>query len=489
MEISLRLKAVLKWKTWSFVIWIIYRVSFLYCFDNLILKSKPLQNIGINAFVTNSCSFPTYSSSDSKYFKATQFYSSSQVVHHHKFEEKNRQFRVLSLNSLAGNEKEISNKSDEDLNQKNSRSRLTLLNYLTKYFAKDKIQKSQSPDLQWNESETRQLMTLLLSITSACKEISFLIRRSAFDVQQDSANDRNIVGTGINAGGEEQKKLDIIANNILKTSIQNSQACICMCSEEDYTPLVLDPTMVGNKEQRLYTVSFDPLDGSSNIDASIPTGTIFSIHRAKDNVKENPTESLFQKGDDQVAAGYVLYSSSTLLMISFGKGSGTHLFGYDEHNGKGEFVLIKQNVQIPKRGSTYSLNEARAPDWPTSLQEYIKDIKQGKKNQSVSAYDLVYVCSLVSDAHYVFKHGGMACNPRSHLRLLYEAAPIALLVDEAGGYATDGSKLGTRIGEIIPSDVHQRLPFFLGSEDDIKEMLSYGDVRQIGNKTYTDIRV
>ncbi|CAI9090031.1 OLC1v1024714C1 [Oldenlandia corymbosa var. corymbosa] len=215
---------------------------------------------------------------------------------------------------------------------------------------------------------------------------------------------------------------------------------------------------------RPYVVVTDPLDVSSNIDASIPTGTIFGIYKRLVETDHLPVEekamlNSLQSGAKLVAAGYVLYSSATILCISFG--SGTHAFTLDQSTG--EFFLTHSNVKIPPRvfvfhspmaGQIYSVNDARYFDWPEGLRRYIDTVRQGK---------------------------AVAMNPRDHLRLVYEANPLSFIVEQAGGSGSDGK---SRILSLQPVKLHQRLSLFLGSPEDIDESDSYGDVQQKVNPGY-----
>lgn len=254
-----------------------------------------------------------------------------------------------------------------------------------------------------------------------------------------------------------------------------------------------------------FVVVTDPLDGSRNIDASIPTGTIFGVYnRLKEldalEVEEKALLNSIQSGGRLIAAGYILYSSATILCISFG--SGTHAFTLDRSTG--DFILTRPSLKIPTRGDhktveqclfnnsitspanrlnagqIYSLNDGRYFDWPDGLRKYIDTVKQGKGRTS-KKYSSRYICSLVADFHRTLLYGGVTMNPRSHLRLVYEANPLSFLVEQAGGRGSDGQ---IRILSIQPSELHQRLPLFLGSSDDMAELESYGDIQQKINPGY-----
>ncbi|CAM9160712.1 unnamed protein product [Scytosiphon promiscuus] len=305
---------------------------------------------------------------------------------------------------------------------------------------------------------------LFAAIAAACKGISVLVQRAAIAGATGVSSEG-----GQNAGGDEQKKLDVISNTLLKGFLARSGVVRVLASEEED-----EPVLVGGNEDATYVVVFDPLDGSSNIDASIPTGTIFGVYLA--DASKSARENALQPGNKLVAGGYCLYSSSTVLVISLG--AGTHVFQLDR--ALGEFVLTKRSIKMPSRGRSYSLNEAREPDWPDGLKRYISDMKTGA-GRSGEKFDLVYVCSLVADVHYTLFEGGIAMNPRSHLRLVYEGNPMGWVVEQAGGRASTGAEA---MLDREPSNIHERIPTFLGSAEDVSELESYGDVQQLGNKKY-----
>eukprot|EP00903_Cladosiphon_okamuranus_P008055 g7769.t1 len=308
------------------------------------------------------------------------------------------------------------------------------------------------------------IVPLFAALEAACKGISMLVQRAAIAGATGTA-----AGRGQNAGGDQQKKLDVVSNDLLKGFLARSGVVRVLASEEEDEPVLVQ----GNDDAR-YVVVFDPLDGSSNIDASIPTGTIFGVYLA--DASKTARENALQPGNKLVAGGYCLYSSSTVMVISLG--AGTHVFQLDR--ALGEFVLTHRSIRMPARGRSYSLNEAREPDWPDGLKRYISDMKSGA-GQSGEKFDLVYVCSLVADVHYMLFEGGIAMNPRSHLRLVYEGNPMGWVVEQAGGRASTGT--GAMLDQ-EPSDIHERIPTFLGSIDDVLELEGYGDVQQLGNKKY-----
>ncbi|WOL17835.1 fructose-1,6-bisphosphatase, chloroplastic [Canna indica] len=318
------------------------------------------------------------------------------------------------------------------------------------------------------------LVVLLTHLQYACKRIAALVA-SPFNAKLDQRHqERGRAGSSLSSERDIPKPLDIIANDIILTSLKNSGKVAVMASEEDDLPVWIS-------DNGPFVIVVDPLDGSRNIDASIPTGTIFGIYNRLAELDHLPVEekaqlNSLQSGNRLVAAGYVLYSSATIICISFG--SGTHAFTLDHSTG--EFVLTHPSIQIPRRGQIYSVNDARYFDWPDGLRRYIDVVRQGK-GQFPKKYSARYICSLVADFHRTLIYGGIVMNPRDHLRIVYEANPLSFLVEHAGGRGSDGK---TRILSMQPVELHQRLPLFLGSVDDMLELESYDTIQQKINPGY-----
>ncbi|GBG65378.1 hypothetical protein CBR_g50739 [Chara braunii] len=327
------------------------------------------------------------------------------------------------------------------------------------------------------------MVQLFAHIQLAVKSVSSVVSRASLEGLMgyyEEVGDGGRGGGGGGGGGAErdkQKKLDVVANDIVKRVLADSGVVAALASEEDE-----EPVFVANGGE--YVVVFDPLDGSRNIDASIPTGMIFGVYArigtpsgsSSASTTEWSLANSLQPGSTLLAGGYALFSSATMLVLSLGHG--THGFTLD--TSLGEFLLTHPNIQIPKRGQIYSVNDGRYFDWPQGLRNYIDDIRQGK-GQNPKKYSARYICSLVADVHRTLLYGGIAMNPRSHLRLVYECNPMGFIVEQAGGKASDGKR---RIVDIKPSKLHERLPLFLGSFDDVHELESYGDVQQVVNPGY-----
>lgn len=306
------------------------------------------------------------------------------------------------------------------------------------------------------------LTLLLAAVQLACKVTETCVRRAGI------AKLYGLAGSG-NVQGEDQKKLDIIANDTFKVNIESSERAGVMVSEEDDLAIVCGKSSIDGSTGK-YAIAFDPLDGSSNIDANVSIGTIFSIFKINDpdsvTDPESAAKSIMQPGREMVAAGYAMYGSATNLVISVG--TGVHGFTLDPS--LGEFVLTHPDIKIPTRGKIYSVNEGNAKNWDKATSEYIQSLKypeEGKKS-----YSLRYIGSMVADVHRTLFYGGIFIypadkkSPNGKLRLLYEAAPMAFLMEQAGGKATTGKEL---ILDVVPDQIHQRVPVYMGSSEDVSD--------------------
>ena len=267
-----------------------------------------------------------------------------------------------------------------------------------------------------------------------------------------------------NVQGEDVQKLDIFANDtMVKILGRGGHVCI-MASEESKDPIYpFDGYPIGK-----YVVSFDPLDGSSNIDVNASIGTIFGVHRRKSEGGRGTVDDLLRKGTELVGAGYIIYGSSTIMVYS--AGFGVHGFTYDPS--VGEFLLSHEDIRIPSRGDIYSVNEGNTIYWDESVRKYIEYLKS-EKNHVKKPYTARYIGSLVADFHRNLLRGGIFLYPRDKkdpkkpngkLRLLYEAQPLAYIAEQAGGAASTGVE---RILGIQPKELHQRVPLIIGSKEDV----------------------
>jgi fructose-1,6-bisphosphatase I len=264
-----------------------------------------------------------------------------------------------------------------------------------------------------------------------------------------------------NVQGEQVQKLDDFANTVMIRSCEAGGHLCLMGSEEVDEPIRIDERYPTGK----YVLLFDPLDGSSNIDVNVSIGTIFSIHRRLTVGRHGSLADCLQRGSAQVAAGYMLYGSSTMLVYT--TGDGVHGFTYDP--AAGEFFLSHENIRIPTRGNTFSINEGNYHRWDAAVRNWIAYLK-GSDKETGRPYGARYVGSMVADLHRTLLKGGVfaypadAKSPSGKLRLLYEASPMAFIVAAAGGAASDGAR---RILDIEPGSLHQRTPLYIGSRDDV----------------------
>jgi fructose-1,6-bisphosphatase I len=297
--------------------------------------------------------------------------------------------------------------------------------------------------------------SLLNQIGLAAKLITSKVRRAGL---------ANILGyTGeTNVQGEQVQKLDEVANETLIASLGRRRHCAAIASEEmeEIKILSTDP-------RAKYVVVFDPLDGSSNIDVNISIGTIFGVLRRNDQAGVVTEADFLSPGKDLLAAGYVLYGSSTMLVISTGVEGGVHGFTYDPT--VGEFFLSHENIRIPERGKTYSINEGNFAAWTDEVKRWNAWIKE-EDQETGRPYGCRYVGTLVADAHRTLLKGGIFAYPADKkarvgkLRLLYEANPFAFIFEAAGGKASTGRE---RILDIVPEALHQRVPLVIGSSHDV----------------------
>ena len=273
----------------------------------------------------------------------------------------------------------------------------------------------------------------------------------------------------VNVQGEAVRKLDDYANDILIYRMERAGVLCAIASEENADVIEIPENM----PQGDYILIFDPLDGSSNIDANVNVGTIFSIYRRKSNCKCGATlADVLQKGADQVAAGYFLYGTSTMMVYSTGRG----VHGFTMDPSVGEFLLSHPDIKTPETGKVYSVNEAYWNYWDEATREAVSYFKS-TDNTRGKPYSQRYIGSLVADFHRNMLYGGIFLypadtqdpkKPKGKLRLMCEANPLAFLIEQAGGKATDGE---IDILQIEPSELHQRVPLFIGSRNDVDKVM------------------
>lgn len=273
------------------------------------------------------------------------------------------------------------------------------------------------------------------------------------------ANLYGIAGTE-NATGDQQKKLDVLANDLMVNLLRSSYSTCLLVSEENDNVIEVD-----TKKHGKYIVTFDPLDGSSNIDCLVSIGTIFGIFKKTTDGPPTASDAL-QPGNKLVAAGYALYGSATVIVIA--TDLSVDMFMLDPSIG--EFVLTDKDMKIKKKGKYFSINEGYTKFWDPAVKEYVERKKFPQDGSS--PYNARYIGSMVADVHRTIVYGGVFAypahskSPNGKLRLLYEAAPMAFILEKAGGKATTGDQ---RILDVMPDSIHQRVPVFLGSPDDVDE--------------------
>ncbi|HSR49784.1 MAG TPA: class 1 fructose-bisphosphatase [Acidobacteriota bacterium] len=305
---------------------------------------------------------------------------------------------------------------------------------------------------------------LLWDLTIAFKIISREVNKAGLVDILGKTGDENV-------HGEEVRKLDEFAHYTLFKAMDHGGHLCAMASEEDPKIMRIPKKFKKGK----YVLIFDPLDGSSNIDANVSIGSIFSILRKVTPGEDGTLEDCLQPGYQQIAAGYCVYGSSTIMVYS----SGTGVNGFTLDPSIGEFLISHRHIEIPKRGSIYSINEGYSDNWDEGTKRFIQYLKTAKTPEGKS-YSMRYIGSLVADFHRNLLYGGIflypavykdpESPPKAKLRLLYEANPLAFVVEKAGGKATTGTQ---DILQIEPESLHQRVPLIIGSADDVDTYLKF----------------
>lgn len=270
-----------------------------------------------------------------------------------------------------------------------------------------------------------------------------------------------------NVQGEDQKKLDVIANDLLKEALNSEPTVKGLASEEE-------PDPVACNKQGDYLVLFDPLDGSSNIDVNVTVGTIFSILKAPKDCDGAQEEAYLQAGQHQVAAGYVLYGPSTILVLTTGNGVAS--FTLDPHSN--QFLLQKENIQIPSSTKEFAINMSNQRFWNPPMQNYVADLLKGEEGPLEKRYNMRWIAAMVAEIHRILVRGGIFMYPYDNrdpkkpgkLRLMYEANPMGMIVEQAGG---KNSTAHDDILQIQPEAIHQRVSVIMGSKDEVEKVESY----------------
>ncbi|MCX7053663.1 MAG: class 1 fructose-bisphosphatase [Proteobacteria bacterium] len=309
---------------------------------------------------------------------------------------------------------------------------------------------------------SRDLGALLIDVAAAVKTITSMAAKGALGGYLGKSGTENVQG-------EQQVKLDVTSNDVILKSCDWGGLVAGMASEE-----LDDPYPIPAEYPRgRYLLIFDPLDGSSNADVNVSVGTIFSILRH--DKKEAPkVEDFLQKGIEQVAAGYAIYGPSTMLVLTVGKG--THGFTLDRE--VGNFILTHPDLRIPEDTSEFAINTSNARFWEIPVHRYVTECQDGKSGERGRDFNMRWIASMVAEVHRILVRGGVFMYPRDtrdpekpgRLRLMYEASPISFLVEQAGGAASTGRQ---RIMELLPHQLHQRVPVILGSKNEVERIVRY----------------
>ena len=307
------------------------------------------------------------------------------------------------------------------------------------------------------------LRLLIEVVARACKTISVAVGKGALGGVLGDAGSGNIQG-------EAQKKLDVIANDVLlEANAWGGHLAACASEEMDHCQPIPDAYPRGN-----YLLLFDPLDGSSNIDVNVSVGTIFSVLRCPEGVTQAKDEDFLQPGTAQVAAGYCIYGPSTMLVLTIGHG--THAFTLDRE--MGSFVLTQRDMRVPAATKEFAINMSNQRHWEAPMQDYVRDLLAGETGPRGKNFNMRWIASMVADVHRILTRGGIFIYPwdkkdptkAGKLRLMYEANPMSLLVEQAGGASTNGR---SRIMDMAPTQLHQRVPVFLGSREEVEAATQY----------------
>jgi len=315
-----------------------------------------------------------------------------------------------------------------------------------------------------DRADDGKLAGLLVDVAAAIKAIAAMTARGALGASLGSAAARN-------ASGDEQKSLDTESNEAMLRHCEWGGLVAGMASEELDAPYAVP----AEYQRGPYLLIFDPLDGSSNIDVNVSVGTIFSVlaHTGSDAPVE---KDYLQKGAEQVAAGYAIYGPATMLVLTVGKG--THGFTLDREIGN--FILTHHNLRIPEDTSEFAINSSNERFWEPPVARYVTECKAGKTGIRARDFNMRWIASLVAEAHRILMRGGVFMYPKDtgdsgkagRLRLMYEANPIGMVVEQAGGMASTGRG---RILELLPTELHQRVPVILGSKNEVARIERYHD--------------
>lgn len=316
--------------------------------------------------------------------------------------------------------------------------------------------------IQHTRNGRSELGALLIDVAAAVKSIAALVSKGALSGVSGLAGDTN-------AQGEEQKKIDVLANEAMLRHCEWSGQLAGMASEE-----LAEPYRIPEEYPRgRYLLVFDPLDGSSNSDVNVSVGTIFSILQ-RGEAGDAQADDFLTPGTEQVAAGYAIYGPATMLVLTVG--DGTHAFTLDRESGN--FILTHPDIRVPAETREFAINTSNERFWEAPIQRYVAECKAGKTGIRGIDFNMRWIASMVAEVHRILMRGGVFMYPKDHkdpakpgrLRLLYEANPMAMLIEQAGGAASTGRQ---RILEVAPEALHQRVPVILGSRSEVERTERY----------------
>ena len=310
---------------------------------------------------------------------------------------------------------------------------------------------------------TGDFTALLNHVRLACKRISFIVGRGALAGALGSAQSSNIQG-------ETQMKLDVMSNDIFLRTSEFGGHLAGMVSEELAEPYQIPPEYPLGK----YLLAFDPLDGSSNIDINAPVGSIFSVLQAPRGMQAPRVDDFLQPGSQQLCAGYAIYGATTMLVLTVGRG----VHGFTLDRGFGEFILTHPNMTIPEESQEFAINASNQRFWEPPVKRYVAECLAGRGGVRGKDFNMRWIASLVAEVHRILIRGGLFMYPKDskdpgksgRLRLLYEANPMAMLIEQAGGAASTGRM---RIADLVPGELHQRVPLILGCRTEVERIERY----------------
>jgi len=311
-----------------------------------------------------------------------------------------------------------------------------------------------------HKEATGDFTLLFHALQFSFKSIAYYIRRATL------INLTGLAGSS-NTTGDDQKKLDVISNDLFINAMRSSGKCALLVSEEEENVIYFK-----DATQARYAVACDPIDGSSNLDAGVSVGTIFAIHKLAEGSKGTP-EDILKPGTELVAAGFTMYGASAQLVITMKGGT---VNGFTLDNGVGEFILTHPDMRLPRKRAIYSVNEGNSLYWEDPVKEYFESLKQ-LQPESKKPYSARYIGSMVADAYRTLLYGGIFAypadkkSPKGKLRILYECAPMAMVFENAGGQAVN-SKM-ERMLEVVPETIHDKSGIFMGSYDEVEKVKSF----------------